>query len=196
MIDRRYSVAELRKMADDLDALIAGMEELEDCTGVFHGGPVGRWRGALAGRQEEYDSVTRELATLAGTAQIGAVLTNSFIQVSGMSRPLNPVAAWQNCTQPKALLGSEDILGAARAAAALLRNEAGPRERGERSLAGRVASIIRWPSRVREHAGFPADSRAARVTQWSIGAVPFALVTGIVCSALWAMVAGVIGFGS
>ena len=89
--------------------------------------------------------------------------------------------------QPKAMLGREDIIEAANLCEGRLRSLTAQRESEEQSLAGKIAAVIRFPKRVRELTGYSAESKAGKVTAWSVGALMVGASGSLIASGIWAL---------
>ncbi|WP_120520501.1 hypothetical protein [Arthrobacter celericrescens] len=187
----KHSSADLEFMAGELHEFRERLAELLDHTTAFGAGPAGSWQVPKEGSEAEFKRLRGEVSVLAGSAQEGIAVTNSFVRTEderGREQVLNPVASWLVITQPKPMLLPEDVLGACQLAEGRLRSMAVRTKRDERSLAGRVAAFIGWPRRVRELAGFPEKSAAGKATQYGLTAFLWAVVTGIPASAAWALI--------
>lgn len=143
------------------------------------------------GNAEKVAAIKSELAYLAGLAEPSVVQTNAYIRTqteAGQSITLSPVASWLTVMQPKPMIHAEDVISACRGAEGRLQIQAEDRARVEGTLAWKLAQVIGWPRRVRELAGFATGSAAAKATQWGLSGILFALVTGVVASAIWGII--------
>lgn len=176
-------------MADEVRAFREKVTELVEHTAFF--GPPGiGFETPLEGQAEVVGRLRGEVSRLAGSAQVGFLVTGSLIQTAretGQLTTLNPAASWMTMMQPKAMLGREDIIEAANLAEGRLRSLARQRESEERSMAGKIAALIRFPKHVRELTGYSADSKAGRATTWSVGALMLGVSGSLVASGIWAL---------
>jgi len=181
MTPRRIRAGEYAAMGDAVQKFRETLEEfLTHCATTGPWGPIGSWEVPKDGHEIDAERLKSEVSVLAGEAQEGMAVTGSVIGTRdefGQPKVLNPAAAWLVITQPKALLGRDDVVQAARLAEGKLRALADKAQREERSAAGRLAALIGFPSRVRELAGFPKGSRAGTAAQWGV-----ALLLGILGS--------------
>lgn len=181
MDHRRYGSTEYTRMADEVKAFREKLIELlqySERAGPF--GPVGAWE--VPTNSEAFERIKPEVSQLAGSAQVGFAVTNSMIGTRdefGNQIALNPAAAWLSITQPKSMMWREDVVEAANLAEGRLRSLATERKTEERSIAGKAAAIVRFPSRVRELTGYSADTRAGQATQWTVGLVLGTVVLGV-----------------
>lgn len=184
-MQRRYKASEYAEMGEEVRRFRLLLEEFLTHTVTSRPSPVGQWEFPLEGHEAEVTRLMGELAEVSGIAQRGASVAEAHINSSGYV--LNPVSSWLTITQPKAMLGREDVLSACRMAEGRLSALERQARAAERTLAGKVAALIAWPRYVRELAGFEADSRAGRATVWTLSAFLFAIVTSLVASALVAL---------
>lgn len=120
---------------------------------------------------------------LAGAAQSGILVTNSFVgsvDTTGQRAILNPIAAWLVITQPKAMLGRDDVLGACQLTEVRLRVMKREAKAVERSFSGRVAALIGWPNKVRE-GGRRGRRRGARERPSDVSTVTSAACQTVHC---------------
>lgn len=148
----------------------------------------------LEGNEERVKELQAEVSYLSGLAEPGVAQTNTYISATmenGASMKISPVAAWLACMQPKPLLNADNIVTACRSAEGRLQVQGEEQKRLEGSLAWGVARVIGWPRKVRELAGFKAESRAGKATVWTLSGLLFALITGVAGSFIYAIVIGV-----
>lgn len=184
------TAASYAAMVQDVHTFRLMLEEFLTHCVTFGPSPAGMWEVSRDGHEAEFDRLKSELSVLAGAAQSGILVTNSFVgsvDSSGQRAILNPIAAWLVITQPKAMLGRDDVLGACQLTEGRLRVMEREARAVERSFSGRVAALIGWPNKVRELAGLPKDSRAGKVTQWSLSALLVGVVTSILASGVVAL---------
>ena len=193
MVSDKPTSAELFTMQERMAAFRDKFEELASLCTPFSSQWIASHLVPLDGKEDEVGHLKAEVAYLSGLAEPGIVQANSYISGTldnGQSIRLSPTAAWLTVMQPKPLMNADDVITACRGAEGRLQTQAEAQRRVENSMAWRLARVIGWPRSVRELAGFTAGSRAGKATVWSISAVMFALVTGILGSFGYAVISG------
>jgi hypothetical protein len=138
------------------DALIELREELErspeGITGYFY-----RWE-PRQGREKRAARLRTKVNEAAGPAQAAAATTGLRFHISpppASRQPamnVNPIASWTSALEPPNLLTMEHIFDYCDQVIGVLDGEAEEARTKERTLAGRIARFLAFPSEVREAA--------------------------------------------
>ena len=192
MADIEFSSNQLTSMADEMAAFMSGLRsflEVSQATPMM--AILNSWEVPDDGSEAEWQKRRDQLDVLAGSAQYGIEVSKSYIasrDEHGAPVVLNLVASWSAMTQPKAMFDRSDLTSVAQQAEGRLRHLSGLRALEEKSFAGRVASLVRFPGRVRDLAGLTPKSIGGRTTEWTLSALIFTLATGVAGSFIWALI--------
>jgi hypothetical protein len=109
---------------------------------------------------EEQRRTVAEAAGPAAAAQheSGVLFTQQATQMQ-----MNPVGAWSEGAADSLMVSRRGVLDAVHQAIGTLQDRQRVAERRERSMAGRVARVIRFPYEVREAAGLEPNSAAGKI---------------------------------
>jgi hypothetical protein len=111
------------------------------------------------------------------------------IAAAGGPAVLNPVSDWAVMLTPRHRYSISPSLVVSRVdqLVGALRAEIADAEMVERTLAGRVARIVRFPSDVREAAGLDSKSRSGQAVQGLVSALLVTVVGGVIVGIILAL---------
>jgi hypothetical protein len=168
------------------DNVVEFKNALIELLNVMERQPVGisgafyRWIPS-AGHEDEYNRLRHTVGLQAGPAAEALAELGFSLQINEPPafrqppRTVNPILSWSTALEPPNSMRMEDVLDYSDRAIGMLDGRARQASAVERSLAGRVARLISFPSEVREAIG---GGRAMRTTAFGVAVVVETLVVG------------------
>jgi hypothetical protein len=141
-----------------------------------------------SGRKADVDGTAAAAAAVAERHQMLLVHVDP-IALGGATTTLNPATHWATMLTPQARfsLSPTTVLSCLDQLVGGLNVKIEDAQAAERTLAGRVARVVRFPSDVREAAGLDRRSRKGRAVQGLLSALLVTIVGGVIVGIILAL---------
>jgi hypothetical protein len=174
-----------KQLAADADAIRAFVEAYRrfcDLDPERSRRPVGLTAGDLRRFVEAAEQVRSDVNRAAGPAADAIDRAGFAMQIGAMQ--VNPVRSWRTAERYGSTLTQRAVADFAEQSEATLRHRAAAARAAERTLAGRAAAIVRFPSEVRDQVH--SSSPVARGAAFSVAVVLEAAAGGVLTAGVLA----------